>query len=270
MEIALTNTRRKSQSSTRTGSGDNPEEKNEEMKEEVQKSGRDGDSDDDSDSDRSVISLASTESQERRRLLLGVSPSKRAVELVTVQGTFTEIIYDLKLLGTGDFISCCSAADSPADRQDVIFGEWFSRSITIGHQQKLRPDFWIIQFDKEFENTIYKLYTAIVRILCVTEATPMMFKVRILMANAVGSPEEEYVPSDSYFYKAKSTIRIPRLLLSLNLDGESTTLPSFAYLSNTEAAEEELVKAGRVEQATRMAEIANAALTATENARENG
>jgi len=79
---------RKSQSSTRAGTGDNPEEKPEETKEEFQKSGRDVDSDDDSDSDHSVISLASTMSQKRRRLLQGVSPSKRAVELIPVQGTF--------------------------------------------------------------------------------------------------------------------------------------------------------------------------------------
>jgi len=51
----------------------------------------------------------------------------------------------------------------------------------------------------------------------------MMFKVRNLMVNAVGFPEE--VPSYSYLYKAKSTIRIPRLLISLNLDGKGTTLP---------------------------------------------
>ena len=135
-----------------------------------------------------------------------MSPSKRAVKLTTVQGTFVEVIYDLKLLGTGDFLSVTQVVP-PEDRQDVVFGEWFSRNITIVHQQNLRRSFWIIQFDETLEDTIYMLYTVIVRILCVTEATPMMFKVRNLMANAVGSPEEEYVPSDSYFYIAKSTIR---------------------------------------------------------------
>ena len=112
------------------------------------------------------------------------------------------------------------------------------------------------------------LYTAIKRILCVTEASPIMFIVVNIMANATSSIEEEYVPSDSYIYIAKSTIRVHRLLLSLNLVNVGTTLPPFAFLTNAEAAEEETVRAERVQHSIRMADIANAALTSTENTRE--
>ena len=88
------------------------------------------------------------------------------------------------------------------------------------------------------------------------------------MADADNSRVKEYVPSDSYFYVAKSRIRLPRLLKSLNLENEGTTLPAFAFLTNAEAAEEERVKAEIVLHSIRMADVANAALTSTEKTRE--
>ena len=197
------------------------------------------------------------------------SPSKKAVELVTVQGHFAEVIYDLQLLGKAYFL-CAAEQVEPELRQDVIFGEWFTKNITIVHQQNLRPGFWIFQFDATFVDTTYMLYTAMERVLCVTEASPMMFKVVNIMADADITRVEEFVPSDSYFYVAKSTIRLPRLLVNLNLATEGTTIPPFAFLTNTEAAEEEKVKADRVLHAIRMADVANAALTSVENTREAG
>ena len=256
-----------SKSSARAESSNDQEEHIDGTNAEVQQTTREDDSDDDSDSVLSVVSLASTESQRRRRLLPAVSPSKKAVELITVQGHFAEVIYDLQLIGKADFLYVTETVPQE-NRQDVIFGEWFTRNITIIHQQSLRPGLWIFQFDSKFNDTIYMLYTAIERILCVTEASPMMFKVVNIMVNTRNSREEEYVLSDSYFYIAKSTIRVPRLLLSLSLDNEGTTLPAFAFLANAEAAGEEVVKAERVKHSIKMADIANAAMTSTENTRE--
>ena len=104
MEIGLPKARRSSQSHARGSSSNNPEEKIDETNAEVQQSALDDDSDDDSDSVRSVVSLASTESQRRRRLLPAVSPSKKAVEFVTLQGHFAEVIYDLQFIGQADFL----------------------------------------------------------------------------------------------------------------------------------------------------------------------
>ena len=130
---------------------------------------------DDSDSVHSVVSLVSTESQRRRRLVQAESPSKKAVELVTVQGHFAEVIYDLQHIGKADFLYVTETVPLKY-RQDGIFGEWFTKNITLVHQQNLRPGLWIFQFDTTFNDTLYMLYTAIERILCVIEASQMHFK----------------------------------------------------------------------------------------------
>ena len=80
------------------------------------------------------------------------------------------------------------------------------------------------------------------RVLCVTEASPTLFKVVNILNGEDDSLVEEYVPSDSYFYIAKPTISVPQLLSSLNLEHIGTTLPAFDYLSIAQAAEEEREK----------------------------
>ena len=229
---------------------------------------RDKDSDDDSvASVNSVHSVQSTESQRRRRMVQAGSPSKRAVEFVTVQGNFAEVIHDLLHIGKVDFLSTIESAPLE-DRQDIIFGEWFSKNITLVHQQNLRPGFWIFQFDSTFDDNFYYLYKYMTRVLCVTEASPTSFKVVNILKGEDNFKVEDYVPSDSYFYIAKPTIAVPQLLSSLNLEHIGTTLPPFEYLSIAQAAEEERVKADRVLHKIRISEVATAAMAASDNNRE--
>jgi len=268
MQISSSNQSSSNQGGTRPTSSNEQKEGRDATNVEVPQSSRDKDSDDDSvASVDSVHSVASTESQKRRRMVQAGSLSKRAVELVTVQGSFAEVIHDLLHIGKNEFLS--TIEDAPLeDRQDIIFGEWFSKNITIVHQQNLRPGFWIFQFDSTFNDNFYYLYKYMTRVLCVTEASPTRFKVVNILKGEDDSKVEDYVPSDSYFYIAKPTISVPQLLSSLNFEYIGTTLPAFDYLSIAQAAEEERVKADRVLHTIKMSEVATAAMTSSNNTRE--
>ena len=78
MQISSSNQRSSNQGGTRASSINEQEEK-------IERFNPEGDSDDDVASVHSVISLVATESQRRRRMVQAGSPSKKAVEMVTVQ-----------------------------------------------------------------------------------------------------------------------------------------------------------------------------------------
>ena len=78
MQISSSNQRSSNQGGIRASSIN-------EQKGKIERFNPEGDSDDDVASVHSAISLVSTESQRRRRMVLAGSPSKKAVEMVTVQ-----------------------------------------------------------------------------------------------------------------------------------------------------------------------------------------
>ena len=99
MQISSSNQSSSNQGGTRPTSSNEQKEGRDATNVKVPQSSRDKDSDDDSvASVDSVHSVASTESQKSRRIVQAGSPSKRAVELVTVQGSFAEVIHDLDIL----------------------------------------------------------------------------------------------------------------------------------------------------------------------------
>jgi len=175
MNIGRSQRSSSNQGGTRAASSNEQKEGRDAAKADVPQSTRDKDSDGDSAASvKSVQSVLSTESQRRRRMVQAGSPSKRAVEFVTVQGNFAEVTHDLLHIGKVDFLSTIESAPLE-DRQDIIFGEWFSKNITLVHQQNLRPGFWIFQFDSTFNDNFYYLYKYMTRVLCVTEASPTSF-----------------------------------------------------------------------------------------------
>jgi hypothetical protein len=107
----------------------------------------------------------------------------------------------------------------------------------VVHQEKLKVGFWLIEWRIGFDKGIKDLFDAVFRILCVTEASDVSFKVRSLMLDD-HSLEEEYVPLVAYFHIAKkgmaSHVKVLNMLQDLNL------FPEFACLNRQEALQEEL------------------------------
>jgi hypothetical protein len=185
----------------------------------------------------SVTTVVSTESQKARRATPASSPSKRVLEFVTVQDILVVKIARLISLGPTDRSEALIDCTSRNEWENLVHGYWFSQNITVVHQEKLKVGFWLIEWRIGFDKGIKDLFDAVFRILCVTEASDVSFKVRSLMLDDLAL-EEEYVPLDAYFHIAKkgvaSHVKVLDMLQDLN------SFPEFACLNRQDALQEEL------------------------------
>jgi len=184
----------------------------------------------------SVTTVRSTESQKTRRAIPKSSPSKRLVEFVTSQGVMTDYVARLIAVTTADPLQMLHETKTDRGWDDLIQGYWFSQNITVVHQENLQVGFWLIEWNISFDKGVDDLFSAVYRVLCVTEVSDLSFKVRSLMIDD-SDLEEEFVASDAYFHIAKKGMASHVTVLKMLQD--LTTFPKFACLDRSAVLKEE-------------------------------